>query len=285
MENPMYRIRIAAAFTLACLALSPSSLRADVRADEKTHVELAGMLGRMMNIFGGKSAREGMTSTVAVKGDRKATLNDSSGQIIDLSEEKIYDLDLKKQAYKVTTFAELRRRMDEAKKKAEEDARKEAAKDKDKGAASPDPNQKELEIDFDVKNTGQKKTINGYDTHEAVMTITVREKGRTIEQSGGMVLTSDMWLAPTSAAMKEVADFDMRYAQKLYGALYSGVSAEQMAAAMALYPMMKDALARMRTEGVKLDGTAIQTTTTMEAVKSAEQMAQESKAADEDNRP
>jgi hypothetical protein len=85
--------------------------------------------------------------------------------------------------------------------------------------------------------------------------------------------------------MKEVADFDMRYAQKLYGALYSGVSAEQMAAAMALYPMMKDALARMRTEGVKLDGTAIQTVTTMDAVKSAEQMAQEAKAAEEDNRP
>ena len=93
-----------------------------------------------------------------------------------------------------------------------------------------------------------------------------------------------MWLAPQIAAMKEVANFDMRYAQKLYGAM-AGMSAEQMAAAMALYPMMKDALARMRTEGVKLNGTAIQTTTTMEAVKSAEQMAQESKAADEDNRP
>jgi hypothetical protein len=280
----MYRIRIAAAFTLACLALSPSSLRADVRADEKTHVELAGMLGRMMNIFGGKSAREGMTSTVAVKGDRKATLNDSSGQIIDLSEEKIYDLDLKKQAYKVTTFAELRRRMEEAKKKAEEDARKEAAKDKDKGAASPDPNQKELEIDFDVKNTGQKKTINGYDTHEAVMTITVREKGRTIEQSGGMVLTSDMWLAPKIAAMKEIADFDMRYAQKLYGALYSGVSAEQMAAALAIYPMMKEALAKMRAEGGNLDGTPIQSTLTMDAVKSAEQIAEEAKSRENDSR-
>jgi|SRR6266571_7598111 len=117
----MHRIRIAAAFTLACLALSASSLRADVRADEKTHIEFAGMLGRMMNIFGGKGARDGVTSTVAVKGDRKATLNDSSGQIIDLSEEKIYDLDLKKKAYKVTTFAELRRRMEEAKRKAEEE--------------------------------------------------------------------------------------------------------------------------------------------------------------------
>src|SRR5713226_9393029 len=147
----MHRIRIAAALTLACLALSQSSLRADVRADEKSHVEFAGILGRMVNIFGGKAAREGVTSTVAVKGDRKATLSDENGQIIDLSEEKVYDLDLKKKTYKVTTFAELRRRMEEAKKKAEEDARKEAAKDKgkDKDAAAPDPNQKQIEVDFD----------------------------------------------------------------------------------------------------------------------------------------
>ena len=281
----MHRIRIAAAFTIVCLALSPSSLRADVRADEKSHVEFAGILGRMVNIFGGKAAREGVTSTVAVKGDRKATLTGDSGQIIDLSEEKIYDLDLKKKSYKVTTFAELRRRMEEAKKKAEEDARKEAAKDKDKSAPAPDPNQKQVEVDFDIKNTGQKKAINGFDTHQAVMTITVREKGKTLDESGGMVLTSDMWLAPKIAAMKEVADFDMRYAQKLYGGLYSGVSAEQMAAALAMYPMMTDALARMRTEGAKLEGTAIQTTVTMDAVKSADQLAQESKAAEGDNRP
>jgi hypothetical protein len=269
---------------LTGLVLSPYSIRADVRADEKTRVELAGMLGRMMNLFGGKAAREGVTSSVAVKGDRKATLNDTTGQIIDLSEEKIYDLDLKKKTYKVTTFAEVRRRMEEAKKKAEEDARKEGARDKEK-AAEPDPNQKQVEVDFDVKNTGQKKAINGFDTREAVMTITVREKGKTLEQGGGLVVTSDMWLAPKIAAMKEIAEFDARYAQKLYGTMLAGVSAEQMAAAMAMYPMMKQALGRMSTEGAKLEGTAIQTTTTMDAVPSAEQMAQESKAAESDSRP
>ncbi len=87
-----------------------------------------------------------------------------------------------------------------------------------------------MEVDFDVKNTGQKKTINGFDTHQVVMTITVREKGKTLEESGGLVLTADMWLAPKIAAMKEIADFDMRYAQKLYGSMIEGVSAEQMAA-------------------------------------------------------
>jgi hypothetical protein len=95
-----------------------------------------------------------------------------------------------------------------------------------------------------------------------------------------MVLTSDMWLAPKIAAMKEVVDFDMRYAQKLYGAM-AGMSAEQMAAAMAMYPMMKDAMTRMSTEGAKLEGTPIQTITTMDAVKSAEQIAQEAKTADD----
>ncbi len=274
----MNRTRNIAALSVALISLASYSVRADVRSDQKSHVEFAGMLGRMFNMFGGKAAKEGVTSSVAVKGDRKATTNGETGQIIDLAEEKVYDLDLKKKSYKVTTFAELRRRMEEAKKKAEEDARKESAQQKEKPAAA-DPNAKQVEIDFDVKNTGAKKAINGFDTHEAVITITVREKGKTLEQGGGMVMTSDMWLAPKIAAMKEIADFDMRYAKALYGSMVAGVSAEQMAAAMAMYPMMKDALGKMSAEGGKIDGTAIQTTTTMDTVKSEEQIAEEAKSA------
>ena len=274
----MKPIRAVAVLTLAGLVLSASALRADVRSDEKSRVEFAGMLGRMVNLFGGKAAREGVLSTVAVKGDRKAVLGDANGQIIDLNEEKIYSLDLKKKTYTVVTFAELRRQMEEARKKAEEEAKKAPEAEK---PAERDPNQKEVEVDFDVKDTGEKKAINGFDTHQVIMTITVREKGKTLEQSGGLVLTSDMWLAPKIAAMQEVAAFDLKYAQKLYGPMVSGVSASQMAAALATYPMLKDAMEKMRTEGAKLEGTAIQTTVTTEAVKSAEQLAQESKTAAE----
>src|SRR5438105_2548406 len=225
----MHRVRIAAALVLACLALSSTSLRADVRADEKSHVEFAGMLGRMVNLFGGKAAREGVTSTVAVKGDRKATLNDATGQIVDLTEEKIYDLDLKKKSYKVTTFAELRRRMEEAQKKAQEDARKQEGRgEKSAPSTTSNPDEKQVEIDVDVKNTGQNKVINGFDTRQVVTTITLREKGKTLEQGGGMVTTADTWLAPKIAAMKEIVDFDVRYAQKLYGGMIAGVSAEQL---------------------------------------------------------
>jgi hypothetical protein len=139
-----------------------------------------------------------------------------------------------------------------------------------------------MEIDFDIKNTGAKKTINGFDTHQAIMTVTVREKGKTVEQGGGMVVTSDMWLAPSMPALKEIADFEARYAQKLYGTMIAGVSAEQMAAAMAMYPMMKQALGKMTAEGGKIEGSPVLMTTTMDAVKSEEQIAQEAKAADAD---
>lgn len=263
---------------LVLVTLSAYAVRADVRADQKTRVQLGGVLGGVVNLFGGKAAREGVTSSVAVKGDRKATLNDATGQIIDLNEEKIYDLDMRRKSYKVTTFAELRRRMEEARKKAEENAKKEKA---EKPSEAKRDDGKEMEIDFDVKDTGQKKTVNGFDTREVIVTITVREKGKKLEESGGLVLTNDMWMTPAIAAMKEIGDFERRYAQKLAGPMVAGASAEETAAMMAMYPMMKDALAKMSSEGGKLEGTPIMTTLTFDTVKSADQVSQEGKQSED----
>ena len=72
----MKRASLAALLAACALTLASPALVADVRSDEKTHVEFSGMMGRMAGMLGGKSAREGLTSTVAVKGDRKATLSD-----------------------------------------------------------------------------------------------------------------------------------------------------------------------------------------------------------------
>ena len=269
----MNRTRTALVLAASLIVSSTLSLNADVRADQKTKIEFGGMLGRMVNFFGGKSAKEGILSTAAVKGDRKATITGQTGQIVDLAEEKIYDLDLKKKSYTVTTFAEIRRKMEEAQKRAQDEAQKQGGAE----APAPSQNEKQMEVDVDIKNTGAAKAINGFDTHQVIMTITMREKGKTVEQGGGLITTTDMWLAPKIAAMKEITDFDIRYAQKLYGG-FAGASAEQMAAAMAMYPMMKQALGRMSTEGAKIDGTAIMTTVTMDAVKSAEEMAEQAKA-------
>lgn len=260
----MTRSRFSAALVVTAIAMAPALVRADIRSDQRTKFQLGGAIGKLVNVFGGKGARDGVVSSVAVKGDRKATMSDTNGQIIDLAEEKIYDLDLKKKTYKVTTFAELRRQMEEARRDAEKSAREQSSEPSK--PAEKDPNAKEYEVDFDVRNTPQTRTINGFNTTKSIATVTVREKGRTLDESGGLVMTTDMWMTPDAPSTRDLADFDMRYAQKLYGPMVVGASAQDMAMAMAMYPQMKPALDKMRAEGGKLSGTAILTDVRMESV-------------------
>jgi len=263
------RTRLLPALFVA-LALFAAPAHADVKKEERNQVTFSGMLGKVANFFGGKATKEGIVSTVAVSGDRKmTTTGDTTGQIVDLREERIYDLDLRRKTYTVLTFEQLRQRLREAEAKARENAAKQPKEEQA-------PNQgKEVEVDFDIKNTGQTKTINSYDTRQVVATITVREKGRTLEQSGGLVMTVDTWLTK-AVSLKEISDFDRRYFEKLAGPV-SAADAQQMATAMAMFPGLKEAFARLSRED--FGGTAIQSTTSIDAVKSAEQMKEEQNAA------
>ena len=262
--------------TIAAAALLATSLwsvpaAADVKSQERTQLKFEGMLGKMFGFFGGKAAREGMVETAALKGNRMMTTSSDTGQIIDLAEEKVYDLDMKKKTYTVATFDELRRRMREAQERARQQAAQ-AKPETEKAAPAEEP---KVEIDFDMKETGQKRTISGYECREVVMTVTTREKGKTLEQGGGLQMIANTWLAPEIPALKEREAFEMKYAQKVYGEAFSAASMEQMAAAMAMYPGMKDAMTRMSKENVNMSGTPLLTTLTMQAVKSDEQVAQE----------
>src|SRR5512138_797764 len=170
----MKRAAVAVVLVAGMAWASAPSVVADVKTQEKGLVKFEGMLGRMMNMFGGKAAKEGIVTNVAVKGDRKSSLSENGGQIIDLSEEKVYDIDARKKTYKVTTFEEIRRQIREAQEKAARETAQSKGEPAEKG--------KEVEIDFSVKETGQKKDISGYNTREVIAALTVREKGKTLEQ-------------------------------------------------------------------------------------------------------
>jgi hypothetical protein len=273
----MNRMPLTAMLVVAC---STAAL-ADVRVDEKTQMKFGGAMGRIVGMFAGRAAREGVISTVAVKGNRKATRNDSTGQIIDLQEERVYDVDYKDKSYRVTTFAEIRRQLEEARRKAAEQARN-APDAAPPPQQAPDGKEPQVEIDFSLKESGQRREINGYTTREVVMTVTVREKGKKLEESGGLVLTSNSWLAPKVPAMDEVAAFDLRYAKQINA--LAMFDAQQMAAMMAMYPMMKQAMERFEAENVNLDGTSMLTVVTADAVADAatakeQQQQQQSSAA------
>jgi len=44
---------------------------AEVKTEEKSTFKLAGPMGRVVGMFAGKAAKDGLISTVAVKGSRK----------------------------------------------------------------------------------------------------------------------------------------------------------------------------------------------------------------------
>jgi hypothetical protein len=197
------------------------------------------------------------------------TTSGSTGRIIDLAEEKVYDIDYRKKEYRVTTFAEMRKRWEDAQAKARQDVGEMKKEDQ------PDPRQegKQYEVSFDVKETGQTRTIAGNNTREVVVTVTMHEKGRKLEEGGGLVMTNGMWIAPKIAAMDEVQAFDVKFAKAIYGDLIPTVDAAQMSMLLASYPSFKEMSEKMAAEAKKLEGTLLASSSTLEAVKSAEQMA------------
>jgi hypothetical protein len=137
----------------------------------------------------------------------------------------------------------------------------------------------QYEIDFKVDKTGQRKAVNGYDCQEVIMTIAMRPKGKTLDEGGGMVITSDMWMAPRIPAMQEQVEFMQRYMKKLFGN-DTETMARDLAQALAMYPQLKDGMERMKKEAVKLDGTAVLTTMKIETVMSPEQAKSQSEGGD-----
>jgi hypothetical protein len=251
--------------TACAAALLVASVYADVKTTEKSTFKMEGFLGGFLNRAMGGS--DGITSTLALKGNRMARVDANRGQIIDLTEEKVYDLDLKKKEYTVKTFAEMRAELEKVKADMEKQA-----------ASNPDQKQqaeqaaKELEFDVDVKQTGQTKTIAGQAAKESVLTITMREKGKPVTESGGLIMTSNLWLGPKQPGLDELMAFNMKFVKAVYGDVFGTMDPRSMVSIGAFLPGFGSLMQKMGAEAQKMQGTPLATTTVFETVKSAEQM-------------
>jgi len=164
----------------------------------------------------------------------------------------------------------MRQQYEAAMKKTEEQMKE--LREAQEPAAADQP-AKEFEIDVAVNETGQRKAVAGYDCREVLSTVTLRPKGQTIDQGGGLVLSTSMWLAPKVPAMQEIMEFERRYAEKLMGPAMIA-KAQEMATVFAMYPGMGEAMRRAQEEAAKMDGTPLLTVTKVETVAGAEQAAQ-----------
>lgn len=253
---------------IALIVTTAPFIHADIKTQHKTMFQLGGAIGAIANRFAGDAAKDGVVQTMAIKGARQMSVSQMGGRIIDLGEEKVYDLDMRKKEYRVTTFAQLRKQWEDAQAQMKKDA-KEAQADQ---PTDPSQSGKQYEVSVDVKETGQSKAVAGHNTREVILTITMHEKGKTLEEGGGMVLTSDMWLAPRIAALDEVAEFQLKFAKAVYGDTIMGADMQQMGMLLAQYPSFKEMSEKMAAEGKKLQGTPLATSIVLEAVRSAAEM-------------
>ena len=179
------KIRYLALLAVAITFGGSAVLFADVKSQERTKVQFEGALGKVVNLFGGRAARDGIVNAIALKGDRMMSANDTTGEIVDLREEKVYQLDMKKKTYTVVTFAELRKQLEDAMARARQDADQARRGEPTAEETKPEEAKKEYDVDFSIVESGRTRQIAGYDTKESVATVTVREKGKTLEEAGG----------------------------------------------------------------------------------------------------
>jgi hypothetical protein len=173
----------------------------DFSYDETSKIT-GGMMAGVMKFAGAfsKQAREPIVSTVAVKGNRMVHGSQHHASVIDLDAETITEINFDKKQYSVMTFAQMKQMMEEMSQKMK---------------SSRDAQKADVQFKVSAKDTGEKKTIAGYDTHEMILTMEMEGTDQQTGNKGGMVMTSDMWIAPKASGYNEISDFQKRMAQKL----------------------------------------------------------------------
>lgn len=238
-----------------CLAI-PGAAFADFQYDEMTQIT-GGSIVSMTKFMGAfskqaRSITDPTTSTILVKGNRMARINQESTEIVDLDAETVTEIYPDKHQYTVVTFAEMKRAMEEAMRKAQ------AEREKQQPQAQPTNNTPPPDLKFDVKvtNTGASKDVAGLASKESILRMTMQATDKQSGQSGNMAFTNDMWMAPEIPGYQEVREFNKRFAAKM-GEMMAGMMPSFRSAMPAMQPGMMSGMSDMVHEMSKLQGVPV----------------------------
>lgn len=182
------------------MAVAALQLPADFTYRETTTITGGAMLS-MMKVVGvfSKQAREPVQSTVSVKGDRMVHRSQQRATVIDLAAQTVTTIDMQRKTYTVMTFEEYRRMMEQMSQKMHQS--------QDQGG--------KMEFKVSATEPGNTKEIAGYQTKEMVLRMEMQATDQKSGQQGSMVISSDIWLAPSVAGYQEVRAFYTRMGEKL----------------------------------------------------------------------
>lgn len=230
------------------LVLAPGAVRADFTYQEKTQITGGALVG-MMKLAGtfskqARQAGEPIVATVYLKGNRMTRVTQDRTEMINLDKETITTIDNAKRQYTVLTFEQMKQQIDAAVAKAKQEQAKTPA------ASSTAPATTDVKFLVAVRQTGTGKEVEGVQTNEAILAMTMDATDKKSGQTGSLAITNDMWLAPAVPGYGEVGEFYKRYAVKM-GRVMGGAMNAQV---LAMQPGLGQGMVDMAKEMSKLQG-------------------------------
>ena len=251
---------------------------ADASYQETSQITGGSMVSSLkaVSFLGGKAMKDmfaPITTTTMVHGNQKAVISKDSTEITDLDKETITHIDNVRKTYTVMTFAQMRQAFENMPKQMAQ-AQQQAKQEQAQQPAQPKTDLK-TSFDVTVKNTGATKVINGLTAQEQVVTMQMHvtdPNAPPTEAVNSMtyVVTTDAWISPDPPEVKELQDFDKRFAQKLMAGVDFSAWKSQMThqnpgmmQMFASKPGSEEAMAQMSKEMAKLQGTRVMEVTSM----------------------
>ena len=262
--------------TTVILALFPVICFGDASYQSTTQMN-SGMLVNMAKKFAflSKSMRD-LTDPVSeitmVSGNQKAIVSKNYTEIWDLDKKVIIHIDNPTKSYSVTTFADLRKMIQEMPArmaKMQEQLKQAQSQAQGKTPSSVPPNYK-FDVSVDVKDTGLSKMIEKYNAFQHILTMKMKmTDANNPDTNVTYSFVEEIWSTPTVPdEMRTVSDFDLRFGQQLMQGMDakdlmksltdmrsgSGMMMMQMFGAQ---PGSADSFARMQKELAKITGTRL----------------------------
>lgn len=222
----MRRMRLFAGFLfLAGLVVSASAAHADLTMKETTVIKGLPMVGDVTThgtvmVSGDRQRQETSTEMSGMMARMMAGGGQESVEIVRLDKDLTWSLNTKEKTYTEVTFQQIRDLMQGM------DAEMEDALDEYEDEDG------DVELKIDVRKTGRKKQIAGYDTEEVVVTV----EGDAEDEDTGEIVRSrwivTMWMARDAKGLSEVEDFNKAMVGKMG---FAADGADQFASLLSAY--------------------------------------------------
>jgi hypothetical protein len=204
-------------FAVVAVALANVPAQADITLKERVSLQASGLMsfanmdGYTTTTISGQRARTDSEIQMKSRAMRMFGGDAATAEIVRLDEDKLYQLELKKKRYTETTFAEQRARLEKLLAQ-----QKEAQAQQQQASSGVDESDCEwLPPKVEVKRTGERSTIAGFDAERVTVTAVQSCKVKNTANVCDFALAFDQWVAPEFEGDSEVLAYQKAYAEKM----------------------------------------------------------------------